>query len=432
MEMQVKNVPVSENGHIDDLSIDALKFLRLSDTRNDESDSTAENHEEQQQEADLLCRNPYESLAYLEEETETVEIPEHEKETEETERKPSESSEKHKELSRINGQINRMRIEQLKKRLRQFCLDTSGTRSVLQQRLKAYYKRKVFKETECHYSYYVVIDFEATCDAHPHNIRHEIIEFPAVLVSTKKKKIVAKFHSYVRPVINPKLTTFCTNLTGITQEQVNFAPQFPEVLRKFEDWLKEHNLKTDMKTFAVVTDGPWDMGRFLYHQCNISKVSYPQWAKTWINIKKPFCNFYNTERMNLQGMLTKLGMTFIGHPHSGLDDARNIARVTLKLHEDGANMRVNEQISFKKPKSIEHRLHTVKGISRNSFNAMIKRRSVDPPRDGESEHVSDESEEEEDPFEDHEISCATGSAVCEAEYDKDFPSLQAKEPKILL
>ncbi|XP_064077564.1 3'-5' exoribonuclease 1-like [Macrobrachium nipponense] len=422
MASQLEDIPASVNGHVDLGTTEALKSLNLGTDGHGHSDSAGENHEENNQIGDFLCENPYETLAFLEEEIETEEIPV----KEEVQRKPSPSSEKHKELSQMNGQINRMKMDQLKKRLRQFNLDTSGSKSVLQQRLKSHYKRKVFKENECHYSYYIIIDFEATCDAHPHNLRHEIIEFPAVLVSTKKKKIVSKFHSYVRPVINPKLTTFCTNLTGITQEQVNFAPEFPEVLQKFEVWLKEHKLKVDMKTFAVVTDGPWDMGRFLYHQCKISKVPYPHWAKTWINIKKPFCNFYNTERVNLQGMLTKLGMTFIGQPHCGLDDARNIARVTIKLHEDGANMRVNEQINFKKPKTLEQRLHTVKCINRNDFNAMLKRRNVDPPRDGEDEYLGDECEDEEDPFEDDEKSSAVGSSVCETEYDKEFPSLLVK------
>lgn len=47
--------------------------------------------------------------------------------------------------------------------------------------------------------------------------RHEIIEFPAVLVSTRRCQMVAEFQSYIKPVINPSLTAFCTRLTGITQ-----------------------------------------------------------------------------------------------------------------------------------------------------------------------------------------------------------------------
>lgn len=37
-------------------------------------------------------------------------------------------------------------------------------------------------------------------------------------------------------------------------------------------------------------------------------------------------------------------MEFSGRQHSGLDDARNIARVTARLLEDGHDLRVNERL----------------------------------------------------------------------------------------
>ena len=46
----------------------------------------------------------------------------------------------------------------------------------------------------------------------------EIIEFPVVVIDVKKKKIKSIFHTYVKPVIDPVLTQFCFDLTGITQE----------------------------------------------------------------------------------------------------------------------------------------------------------------------------------------------------------------------
>jgi hypothetical protein len=47
----------------------------------------------------------------------------------------------------------------------------------------------------------------------------------------------------------------------------------------------------------------------------------------------------------LQNMLNSLGLEFEGHPHSGLDDAKNIARVLVKMIKDGAQIRVNEGIA---------------------------------------------------------------------------------------
>lgn len=80
--------------------------------------------------------------------------------------------------------------------------------------------------------YLLVLDFEATCDENRGFGPQEVIEFPTVVINTCTLKKEAEFHSYVRPVRNRKLTPFCTSLTGITQEQVDPAPTFPEVWEK--------------------------------------------------------------------------------------------------------------------------------------------------------------------------------------------------------
>ena len=56
---------------------------------------------------------------------------------------------------------------------------------------------------------------------------HEIIEFPAVLLSVAHGAVVAEFHSLVRPVLNPLLSDFCRQLTGI--EQVGGIQQLTSV-----------------------------------------------------------------------------------------------------------------------------------------------------------------------------------------------------------
>uniref|UniRef100_A0A914S3Q7 Exonuclease domain-containing protein n=1 Tax=Parascaris equorum TaxID=6256 RepID=A0A914S3Q7_PAREQ len=40
---------------------------------------------------------------------------------------------------------------------------------------------------------------------------------------------VDTFHSHVRPRINPKLSEFCSRLTGVTQEMVDNALPFVDV-----------------------------------------------------------------------------------------------------------------------------------------------------------------------------------------------------------
>ncbi|NXB81112.1 ERI1 exoribonuclease, partial [Donacobius atricapilla] len=69
-------------------------------------------------------------------------------------------------------------------------------------------------------------------------------------------------------------------------------------------------------------------------------------AKKWINIRKSYGNFYKVPRnqTKLTIMLENLGMNYDGRPHSGLDDSKNIARIAIRMLQDGCDLRVNERI----------------------------------------------------------------------------------------
>lgn len=258
----------------------------------------------------------------------------------------------YKKLARINGEINKLGKTDLQDKLYNLGLDHRGVKEVLRKRLKNYYRKrklakaKVRQMKKTNFDYFAVIDFEATCEENNIDFHHEIIEFPIILVDLNKMEIVEKFHEYVRPVINPKLTKFCSKLTGISQATVDAADTFPEILDHVEEWLRKHSLG-DTVSFAVLTDGPWDMYRFMYNQCEISQIPMPRWSKQWVNIRKAYSNFYQCRRGGIEVMLSNLGMKFEGKPHSGIDDATNIARIALKLMADGCNLTVNEYIQIK-------------------------------------------------------------------------------------
>ncbi|XP_069139676.1 3'-5' exoribonuclease 1-like [Argopecten irradians] len=256
----------------------------------------------------------------------------------------------YRKLSVINGEINKMDRDQLKRRLADLKMDTRGVNDVLKKRLKLYYRqRKLMKanirvpSTKPLYDYLLVIDFEATCEADTPDYPHEIIEFPIILIDVHQNTVVDEFHSFCKPVVNPQLSEFCTELTGITQEDVDAADTFTTVFQKAKDWMKEKHLGEGNK-FAIVTDGPWDMSRFLCLQCQHSDLVFPRWAKKWINIRKTYGSFYKCRRKKLEDMLIYLGMKFEGKQHRGRDDSRNIARIAIRLIEDGCRVKVNEII----------------------------------------------------------------------------------------
>ena len=247
----------------------------------------------------------------------------------------------YKEISLKNGLINKCDLSTLKKMCRDEKIDSAGKRPMIQQRLKNYFKNKMLKEAgllqRCEkFDYFVVVDFEATCEEkNAPDYPHEIIEFPGVLVDGSTGVVEDTWQRYCRPVINPQLSEFCTILTGIEQHTVDTADTFPAVLNTFNDWLESHNLGTQ-HTFALVTDGPFDVGRFLRLACLQHNLPIPVWAHKWINLRKGFANFYRgnpqsqTKLPGLQTMLTRLDLEFVGQPHCGLDDAKNIGRVVSR------------------------------------------------------------------------------------------------------
>lgn len=257
----------------------------------------------------------------------------------------------YKKLARMNGEVNRMTKAELRRSLAELHLHTGGVKEVLKKRLKNFYKRKKLTAANLkkgiehpQYDYYVVIDYEATCQENNNNFIQEIIEFPAVLVDAEQKKIVGMFREFCKPTLNPVLSDFCKQLTGVNQSEVDNASEFAVVLDHFEEWMEAWSLGST-HTFAVLTDGPWDIFRFLSKQCELSSVPFPRWARKWVNMRKAYCNFYDCKRCNLEQMLQNLGLQFEGRPHCGLDDSKNIARIVCHLLEDGCCIKPNETYS---------------------------------------------------------------------------------------
>ncbi|KAJ3380171.1 3'-5' exoribonuclease 1 [Entophlyctis sp. JEL0112] len=184
------------------------------------------------------------------------------------------------------------------------------------------------------FEYYCVFDVEATCCENNASWTHEIIEFPVVLVHAKTRSIVAEFRSFVRPTLNPTLTPFCTSLTGITQEQVSAAPTFGEVLRAFERFLSKHGVVPARMAFC--TDGPWDVDKFVAGQCALVSMRMPRYFRPYVNVRRLYARFYGLRhRVGIAEMVGRLGLEFEGRAHSGIDDARNIARIVLRMMADG-------------------------------------------------------------------------------------------------
>jgi inhibitor of KinA sporulation pathway (predicted exonuclease) len=84
----------------------------------------------------------------------------------------------------------------------------------------------------------VTVDVEATCwKQGVFSRKKETIEIGAVLLLLERTESTwPEFQTFVRPQRLPRLSSFCRELTGITQQEVDAAPSFPEALRLFLEW----------------------------------------------------------------------------------------------------------------------------------------------------------------------------------------------------
>jgi len=175
------------------------------------------------------------------------------------------------------------------------------------------------------FQYFVVIDFEATCDKEKVPKPQEIIEFPSVVVNSRTGQLEDSFQTYVRPVCHPILTDFCKDLTGIRQNQVDQGVSLSRALLMHDGWLEGNGIKHT--NFAVVTWSNWDCRVMLESECKFKKISKPPYFNRWIDLKVPFQQVFQGMRCNLQQAVQHVGLTWEGRAHCGLDDARNTARL---------------------------------------------------------------------------------------------------------
>eukprot|EP00386_Alphamonas_edax_P001550 GDKI01004674.1.p1 GENE.GDKI01004674.1~~GDKI01004674.1.p1 ORF type:complete len:206 (-),score=55.44 GDKI01004674.1:153-770(-) len=174
--------------------------------------------------------------------------------------------------------------------------------------------------------YLCFLDFEATCEDGA-TMPNEIIEFPMIMARAAaggRLEYLGEFHQYVKPVTNPVLTDFCKNLTGIQQETVDAAQPLSVVLPQAAAWVEEVT-GNEGSEVAFVTCGAWDINKCLPQDCASKGLAVPATFKCFINIKDAVKR-RGVEVRHMGELLGAFGLEFEGHPHSGIDDTRNIAR----------------------------------------------------------------------------------------------------------
>src|SRR5262245_60113491 len=172
----------------------------------------------------------------------------------------------------------------------------------------------------------LVIDVEATCweDRPVEHEASEIIEIGLCVVDLQRRERVARESLLVRPA-HSRVSPFCTQLTTLTQAQVDQGLPFAAACRYLEE-----RYRTRQRTWASY--GDYDR-RQCRRQCQREGVRYP-FGPTHLNVKNLCALFAQLEyEVSLAHALDRYGLRSDGTPHRGVDDAWNIAGLVLQLFQ---------------------------------------------------------------------------------------------------
>ena len=157
---------------------------------------------------------------------------------------------------------------------------------------------------------------------------------------SKSPGIISRFwnaggsHATICQYVQPKygvLDHFISQMTGITNDQIKYAPMLEEAVIHLLEWIGNR----EYKVFA------WSNTdyRQLKHEIQSKGITNPEILEfvnqdRWTDYQKTFDNRYDFDRsVGLTDALELCEIEPDGHFHDGLDDAINTAKIIKKLEE---------------------------------------------------------------------------------------------------
>jgi inhibitor of KinA sporulation pathway (predicted exonuclease) len=169
----------------------------------------------------------------------------------------------------------------------------------------------------------VVVDVEATCwKKGVFSRTKETIEIGAVLLLLDRAESRwPEFQTFVRPRRLPRLSSFCRELTGITQENIDAAPAFPEALRLFLEWSQP------LERIVLATWSRYDLWQL---DLDLEAHALPKLAIPFLDVKKLAARVVGAK--SFEETARELAPDDGAMPsHRAVADARRTARILNRL-----------------------------------------------------------------------------------------------------
>lgn len=185
----------------------------------------------------------------------------------------------------------------------------------------------------------IFVDFEATCwDKNEKNKRPhaEIIEIGAVVTGQDLIEI-SKFSVVIRPEIEPVLSDYCKELTGLSQTDVENGIEFNRAISNFYQWILKYE---NMENTVLYTWGDYDifllkrsLRRHKYKNKDFLSIIHKGGL---INLQEQFMKFTKlpSSSCNLVKALQIIGENYHGKMHRSVDDAENVIKLYRYLNNN--------------------------------------------------------------------------------------------------
>jgi len=174
------------------------------------------------------------------------------------------------------------------------------------------------------YDQIIIVDIECTCWERrpPPDQISEIIEIGICRLKPATGERLDKRSLIVRPV-QSTVSAFCTELTSLTQEQVEKGVSFAEACA-----ILEKEFKTRQRVWASY--GDYDRQQF-ERQCAASDIRYP-FSASHLNIKTLFTLIQGLRHdVGMAVAMEMMALPMDGRHHRGDDDAWNVAQMLHRL-----------------------------------------------------------------------------------------------------
>jgi inhibitor of KinA sporulation pathway (predicted exonuclease) len=169
----------------------------------------------------------------------------------------------------------------------------------------------------------IVVDVEATCwKKGVFSRTKETIEIGAVRMRLDRTASTwPEFQTFVRPRRLPRLSSFCRELTGITQEDVDAAPTFPEALSLFLEWSQP------LERAVLATWSRYDLWQL---DLDLEAHGLPKLAIPFLDVKKLAAGIVGSK--SFEETVRVLAPDDVAMPrHRAIADARRTARILNRL-----------------------------------------------------------------------------------------------------